>query len=249
MSDIFQTPKAELTAAEGDSDNLYGSVEKGIAGDYELNVSETLSQAWDATSGAKLSILGALVLVGLVNAGAALALATLFGLLLPELAPSAAGLLLQLIMLAVMTPLNTGLVILGIQRAGDVEISAFSIFEHYDKTVPLFLTVLLMSLLISVGIMLLVLPGIYLAIAYVFALPLVVDKGLSPWQALEASRKAVTHSWFKIFGIMILLLFFVWVSMLPLLLGLIWSLPFSFVAMGMIYRTLFGINKATLTES
>ena len=34
--------------------------------------------------------------------------------------------------------------------------------------------------------------------AYLLAIPLVVERGLSPWQALEASRKAITQHWFKV---------------------------------------------------
>lgn len=38
----------------------------------------------------------------------------------------------------------------------------------------------------------LVLPGIYLAVSYQLSLPLVADKGLGPWEAMETSRKIVS---------------------------------------------------------
>ncbi len=48
----------------------------------------------------------------------------------------------------------------------------------------------------------LVLPGIYLAIAWVFSVPLVADRGLEFWTAMELSRKVVTRVWFAILGLL-----------------------------------------------
>ena len=50
----------------------------------------------------------------------------------------------------------------------------------------------------------LILPGIYLFIAWTFSVPLVADKGLEFWSAMELSRKVVTRVWFEIFGLVVL---------------------------------------------
>ena len=73
--------------------------------------------------------------------------------------------------------------------------------------------------------LLLLIPGIYLSIAYRLAIPLVVERGLSPWQALEASRKAISQHWFKVFGLFFVLMLIMLLSMIPLGIGLIWTLP------------------------
>jgi hypothetical protein len=49
-----------------------------------------------------------------------------------------------------------------------------------------------------------VLPGIYLQIAWLFALPLVADKGFNLWPALSVSRQVITRVWFKMFGLFLL---------------------------------------------
>jgi GYF domain 2 len=49
-----------------------------------------------------------------------------------------------------------------------------------------------------------ILPGIYLMIAWTFGVPLVVDKNLEFWSALELSRKVVTRVWFQTFGLTLL---------------------------------------------
>ena len=63
-------------------------------------------------------------------------------------------------------------------------------------------------------------------------------------QALEASRKAITQHWFKVFGLFLLLGLIVMVSAIPLGIGLVWSIPLMVVAMGVLYRTIFGVLPA-----
>jgi hypothetical protein len=48
------------------------------------------------------------------------------------------------------------------------------------------------------------LPGIYLMVAWIFAVPLVADKRLEFWSAMELSRKVVTRVWFPIFLLLII---------------------------------------------
>lgn len=56
----------------------------------------------------------------------------------------------------------------------------------------------------------LLLPGIYLFVAWVFSVPLVIDKRLEFWSAMELSRKMVTKVWFEIFALIL-------VSFLPVI--------------------------------
>jgi len=55
-------------------------------------------------------------------------------------------------------------------------------------------------------------PGIYLLIGWTFGVPLVLDKKLEFWSALELSRKVLTRVWFEMFGLSIL-------AFLPYLIG------------------------------
>lgn len=49
----------------------------------------------------------------------------------------------------------------------------------------------------------LILPGLYFFVAWIFSIPLVADKRLEFWTAMELSRKVVTKVWFEIFGLFI----------------------------------------------
>jgi hypothetical protein len=57
-----------------------------------------------------------------------------------------------------------------------------------------------------------VIPGIYLMVAWVFSVPLVADKRLEFWSAMELSRKVVNQVWFEILGLLL-------VAFLPVILG------------------------------
>jgi uncharacterized membrane protein len=100
--------------------------------------------------------------------------------------------------------------------------------------------------MVLIGFVLLIIPGIYLAIAYYMAMPLVVEKGLSPWAAMEISRKTVSKRWFTMFFFGIVMMLILIVSAIPLGIGLIWTLPMAMIAYGVIYRNMFGIRNQTL---
>jgi hypothetical protein len=48
------------------------------------------------------------------------------------------------------------------------------------------------------------LPGVYLFVAWVFSVPLVIDKRVEFWTAMELSRKMVTKVWFEIFALILI---------------------------------------------
>lgn len=208
-------------------------------------IGAVLSEAWALSSGFKATYWGAFALYigvsilaamvgGLLTAGAAF--------VSPELSIGAV-VITQLIQLVITAPLMAGLFMLSIKRAAGLPVNAFMVFNYFPKTLTLFLAYLLMMLLISIGLVLLVIPGIYLAVAYALVLPLLVDKNLGIWQALETSRKGLTTCWFRFLGLGILGFIIVCISAIPLLIGLIWTLPWLYIALGIIYRDLFGVSS------
>ncbi len=86
------------------------------------------------------------------------------------------------------------------EQAGPAEV--FSCFGHNFG--QLILAGLITAILIGLGMVCCVLPGLYLMVAWTFALPLVADKGLEFWSAMELSRKVATRVWFPILGLLVL---------------------------------------------
>ena len=100
---------------------------------------------------------------------------------------------------------------------------------------------LLQTLLVVMGIILFVLPGIYLAVAFSLALPLLVEKEMGIWQALETSRKAMTHCWFRCWGLMVVATLVATIGgAFTFGIGLIWFMPLAALSFGVLYRNVFG---------
>ena len=71
--------------------------------------------------------------------------------------------------------------------------------------VQLMLVGVLTELLTKIGLACcLVLPGLYLFVGWIFRVPLVADRRLEFWSAMELSRKVVTRVWFEMFGLLVL---------------------------------------------
>ncbi len=69
--------------------------------------------------------------------------------------------------------------------------------------VQLMLAGALTTILTQIGFMVCIVPGIFLTVAWIFALPLAADKRLEFWSAMELSRKVVTRVWFKMFLLLV----------------------------------------------
>jgi len=90
-----------------------------------------------------------------------------------------------------------------IRREGGALEDLFSGFQN--AFVQLFLVGLVSGLLSMLAtVCCLFLPGLYLYVAWIFSIPLVADKRMEFWTAMELSRKVVTKVWFEIFGLLIL---------------------------------------------
>ncbi|MGE0450418.1 MAG: GYF domain-containing protein [Vicinamibacterales bacterium] len=94
--------------------------------------------------------------------------------------------------------------------------------------------------LTGLGLLLLIVPGIYLLVGYAFVLPLIVDKRLSAWEALELSRRTVHHHWWSVFGLLLAQAMLILIGALAAGIGVILALPLCAAAMMVAYEDLFG---------
>lgn len=222
------------------------SVEEALARGYDFSIGEVIGEAWKRVKGMKgLMVSAALVYIVAIQAiSFAFGLAMGFGLGVTE-PDTPMGQLVQAVASilagAVCYPLAGGVAMLGIRRAADQKVSFDEMFSHFGLFVPLLITGLLMTVLMYLGLLLLIIPGLYLSLAYQLAIPLAVERRLSPWQALEASRKAITRHWFKILGLYLVLCLITFLSALPLGIGLVWTVPLLIISGGVLYRKIFGV--------
>lgn len=234
----YEAPKADVNAqafAPGPS----GSVEDAVAGRYDFEIGQVMSEAWDLTRGMKASFWGAAAVV--------YALFLVLALIVGAVAGKSVVIrvFMNIVTGAISPVLMMGLLLIGIRRAVGLPISAGTAFGCLDRAVPAMIAGILTTVLTYVGLALLAIPGIYLAIAYIMTMPLIVDRRLPPWQAMETSRRALSKHWFKFFGLMILMGLIILVSAIPLGIGLVWTAPWSVNVFGVAYRRTFGVAQTT----
>ncbi|MED5611857.1 hypothetical protein VV867_29495 [Pseudomonas sp. JH-2] len=219
------------------------SIEEALARGYDFRIGDVLGEAWHMVKGMKGTLVVAAIIYAVAVNLLSFVIAFVLGLLglIHDSEPGALQIIVSVLAGALCYPLLAGLNMIGIRRAADQPATINELFTYFGLFVPLLVTGLAITVLTYLGLILLVLPGIYLGVSYALAIPLVVERGLSPWQAMEASRKAVGQHWFKVFGLFLALGLIMMLSAIPLLIGLVWTLPLAFIAIGVLYRTIFGV--------
>ncbi|MBD1849863.1 DUF975 family protein [Leptolyngbya sp. FACHB-711] len=101
------------------------------------------------------------------------------------------------------------------------------------------------AVLLLIGSLLALLPGIYLSIAYNFAIPLVVERRLGFWEAIETSRKVITKQWFSFLGFASLLFLVNVAGVLLCGIGLLVTAPLTICATVAAYRHILGLNLSS----
>ncbi|MBD1910102.1 MULTISPECIES: hypothetical protein [unclassified Leptolyngbya] len=114
-------------------------------------------------------------------------------------------------------------------------------FQGFSNFLPIFLTSLLVSIFTFLGFLVLILPGVFLAVAYAFSIPFVVGRKFDFWEAMEASRKVVTKNWFPMFLFLLAIVVLNVVGALLLGVGLLFTIPLSYCAIAVAFEDIVGL--------
>ncbi len=183
----------------------------------EPDIGSCLSRGWALYRDRPLLLSGATLLVALINA---IASSIPFGTLITG------------------PPLLGGLycMVMRLERGEEAEIG--NLFDALPRFVPLVVAAVLMSALITIGMVLLLLPGLYLAIAYGFTTLNIIDRNLDFWPAMEHSRKTITAHFWAYTGFVLVVLLIIFLASLPLGLALPIALPVCLAAQYFFYLDL-----------
>lgn len=140
-----------------------------------------------------------------------------------------------------------GFVLLGgldymiLRRIRGESVQIGDVFAGFNRAfLDLTMAGLVKWLLTTIGLVLCILPGIYLAVGYLFALPLVIDKKMEFWTAMEVSRRVVHEHWWATFGLAIVLILIALAGFLVCGVGAVISVPVASTALMYVYEDLFG---------
>lgn len=138
-------------------------------------------------------------------------------------------------------PVITGYYVVSerVKNHRPAELSDF--FRSFDKFIPLFILNLLMSLLIFLGLMILILPGIYLAVSYLFGHFLVWFYDVDPADALRLSRRCISGNFGQILLLCLLLGIINTLGVLAFGVGILLTLPFSYCVVFAAFDDIVGI--------
>jgi hypothetical protein len=141
------------------------------------------------------------------------------------------------------TPMILGNFIVAAKLLQKQKVDFADFFAGFQFFLPLVLLTLVSSVMIGLGFVLLIIPGIYLAVAYLFASILVIDQRLDFWPAMELSRNTVTPTFFAFFAFSLVLLVINAAGALLLGLGLFVTVPVSVCALTAAYADIFGLHS------
>lgn len=143
-----------------------------------------------------------------------------------------------------------GLYALYLGRIRGIHLSPGDVVALLKRSaVTILLAGLAQMAMILVGLLLLVIPGVYLAVGYAFVLPLVLDRQLPVWDAMETSRQTVHRQWFPAFGLLLAAGMLIFISARAYGLGLVLTLPLCTAALMFAYEDLFGEEQTGSNDS
>ena len=181
--------------------------------DYQVSIGDCFSRGWDLVIRHFWLLVGASFVTGLIQGA------------VPFLASVCVG--------------GMFLLCLKLIRGQPAEFGdAFSGFTL--AFLQLFLAGIVIAVLVSVGLLFCLLPGIYLAVAWKFAVPLVVDKKMEFWPAMELSRKVVSKHWWTMLGLLLVGALVVVLGFIACFVGVFVAIPVVLAAMAYAYEDIFG---------
>lgn len=165
-------------------------VEEFLTRDYRLQIRHAFKRGWALVKSEFWPLVGitALIIVLIALAG---------NIIISRVSDETTG-GTSLLGLVLNGPLIGGLYLYFLKKIRRQPTSVETAFAGFSKRfLHLFLANLVMTLLTVLGFVCFILPGIYLLVAWWFTFPLVMDKGMEFWPAMELSRKMITKHWWK----------------------------------------------------
>lgn len=234
--------------------NLGGSVEKALAGDFELKSLDVIREAWQLTMQNLLRFSPAVCILIAIQAVIfffALQLqvgdlSSVLGMFQnPDtLDPS----IFQSIFVAnfsyevITAPIYAGIAMMAMSHAAGLKTETRHITKGLSFTVPVILVAMINLLMQAIAGAIFPFLSFYLSIAFSNAILLVCEKRMTPIQALLTSLRGVNKRLFAVAGIYLVAMLMFFAGLMMYGLGLIVAVPFFFHVKGIIYRNMFGIR-------
>ncbi|OQX88804.1 hypothetical protein B6D60_01050 [candidate division KSB1 bacterium 4484_87] len=139
-------------------------------------------------------------------------------------------------------PLTVGIYYVIFQKMRGNPMNIGDISKGFNFFIAAMLADILISFFVWVGFIFLIIPGIVLSALYMFTFPLILEKNLDFWEAMETSRKVVQKNIFEFSVFMFLMYILLLIGFLLIGIGFLIALPITFAATAAAYRDIFGLE-------
>jgi len=126
-------------------------------------------------------------------------------------------------------------------KGQQIEISDF--FRGFDKAGSLIKLSLLIFLIVSLGLLMLIIPGIYFAVSYVFSHLFVWFYDKDPTEAIRLSKLTVSGNFGQILLLFLILAGINLLGLMALGVGILLTMPFSFCVVYAAFDDIIGISN------
>jgi len=120
-------------------------------------------------------------------------------------------------------------------------------FEGFDRFGPAFLASLVSGLLIGLGTIFLIVPGIILALMWMFVSLILAETQLDFWPAMQASADLTAGYRWQLFGLMLACVLVALLGILACCVGIFVAQPVIYVSIALAYRFLQGRKRVGAT--
>ena len=134
--------------------------------------------------------------------------------------------------------LTMGFATVALHAAYGDQVTFDQFFSKFGKFFHFFIAMILYTLIVFVGLLLFIVPGIYWAIKYCLYPFMVLDKGASGWDALKFSAQATYGYKWDLLGLFAALILLNIAGALLFGLGLFITIPLTWIAQAYLFKKL-----------
>lgn len=221
------------------------NLERALNGEYRFDFKALFNNSQDLYKSNLLTFIKAVGMLLLIGVGSTLVLMSVFNVdtsSVEGMQNSPVG-MIDIIMLVIMSPLLAGFRMLGVKLSANQQADVSELSAYFSLTLALVTLNLLTSLLVQLGFMLLILPGIYVYLVTQFAVVILAEQRAGVIQSIILSAKVVNRYLLPFLLLLILFVLLFTLVFLTMGLAIFWVGPIYSLVLGQLYNDLFGTQS------
>ena len=136
--------------------------------------------------------------------------------------------------------ISMGVIRIALKITDGRPVETADLFQRADLAIPYFIASVIVGVMVAIGFVFLIIPGIYLAITFGFFGYNIVDKEHGIMESIEQSAAITRAQKWDLFAFGVALFFFNLAGAIALGIGLLITIPVSMLAAAFVYRRISG---------